>query len=56
MAPLLNQIPQAAAAYEGQGHGFFNHRKGKNPFYERTVAAMDAFLVELGFLERAAAR
>ena len=36
--------------YDGQGHGFFNHRKGKNPYYAPTVEAMDAFLAELGFL------
>ncbi len=35
--------------YEGQGHGFFNfgNEKGR---YEETVAAMDEFLVSIGWL------
>lgn len=37
--------------YEGQPHGFFNYRDGQNPYYLRTLAEMDAFLVSLGLLE-----
>lgn len=36
--------------FEGQGHGFFNHRPGGNPFYDQTVQKMDDFLVSLGWL------
>lgn len=36
--------------YEGQGHGFFNYHPDGNPFYEQTVADMDAFLTGHGFL------
>lgn len=35
--------------YEGQPHGFFNHRKRE--YYTRTVIEMDRFLESLGFLE-----
>lgn len=35
--------------YEGQGHGFFNLRHKEN--YDQTVAAMDAFLGELGWVD-----
>ncbi|MHC4250753.1 MAG: alpha/beta hydrolase [Planctomycetota bacterium] len=37
--------------YEGQPHGFFNHRGGKNPCYHLTVIEADRFLAALGFLE-----
>ena len=37
--------------YEGAKHGFFNYREGANPYYEETVAAADAFLESLGFLQ-----
>ena len=36
--------------YEGQGHGFFNFGR-KNGRYKETVAAMDKFLVGLGWLK-----
>jgi acetyl esterase/lipase len=35
--------------YEGQPHGFFNHRNREN--YARTVIEMDRFLESLGYLE-----
>ena len=35
--------------YEGQPHGFFNHGR-KDGKYTETLAAMDAFLVSLGWL------
>lgn len=38
------------AGYDGQTHGFFNHGRGDNRMYRETVAAMDAFLVSLGYL------
>jgi len=37
--------------YQGAGHGFFNYRNGKNDAYQSTLAAMDDFLVSLGFLD-----
>jgi acetyl esterase/lipase len=39
--------------YEGQGHGFFNYGRGNNEYYEKTLQALDAFLVELGYLRPA---
>ena len=38
--------------FEGQGHGFFNHGRSENRFYEETVAQMDHFLTSLGFLKK----
>lgn len=38
--------------YDGQPHGFFNYRGGKNPHYDKSVASMDAFLVDLGYLPK----
>ncbi len=35
--------------YEGQGHGFFNFKKKE--YYDKTIAAMDAFLNSLEYLE-----
>ncbi len=37
--------------YEGQGHGFFNHRNSE--YYRKTVSEADRFLVSLGYLEEA---
>ena len=37
-------------AYEGRGHGFFNHGRSDGSDYEQTVAQMDDFLVQLGYL------
>lgn len=37
--------------YEGQGHGFFNHGRNDNKYYDATVLAMDKFLASLGWLE-----
>src|SRR6056297_2201493 len=39
-------------SYPGAGHGFFNHGRGGTPgeYYRRTVAALDDFLVSLGYL------
>lgn len=36
--------------YEGQGHGFFNYGRGNNEHYQKTLQALDDFLVELGYL------
>jgi acetyl esterase/lipase len=36
--------------YDGQGHGFFNYGRGGNEYYEKTLQALDAFLVALGYL------
>jgi dipeptidyl aminopeptidase/acylaminoacyl peptidase len=38
--------------YEGQLHGFFNYGRGNNEYYEKTVAAMDEFLVDLGYIKK----
>ncbi len=37
-------------AYEGQKHGFFNYRKGTEVYFEKTVKAMEEFLVKHGYL------
>lgn len=55
-AEVFARVMQAAGnrcelvGYEGKGHGFFNHGDGNNPGYRATVAAMDGFLVSLGYL------
>lgn len=36
--------------FDGQGHGFFNHGRSENRFYDETVEHMDRFLTSLGFL------
>lgn len=38
--------------YEDQGHGFFNHGRNDNRFYDLTLAETDKFLVDLGWLSR----
>lgn len=37
--------------FEGEPHGFFNFGKGDGSNYRETVAGMDAFLKELGYLK-----
>ena len=39
--------------YEGKGHGFFNWGKDGGANYKETVAAMDQFLAQHGFLAKA---
>lgn len=39
--------------YDGQAHGFFNYGRGGNEYYEKTVAALDEFLVGLGYIDGA---
>jgi len=39
--------------YEGQPHGFFNYRDGKNPYYNTTVFEADKFLASLGYIQGA---
>src|SRR5262249_44966147 len=36
--------------YDGQAHGFFNYGRGNNEHYEKTLKALDEFLVGLGYL------
>jgi len=36
--------------YEGQAHGFFNYGRSNNEYYQKTVAALDDFLVSLGYI------
>ncbi len=44
------------AGFDGQAHGFFNYGRGDGTGYRATVAAMDAFLVSLGYLPRETAK
>jgi len=37
--------------YEGQPHGFFNHGRDNNRWYDQTITASDQFLESLGWLE-----
>jgi len=37
-------------AYEGQKHGFFNYRKGTEEYFEKTVKAMEEFLMKHDYL------
>ncbi|MEM7392497.1 MAG: alpha/beta hydrolase [Verrucomicrobiota bacterium] len=37
--------------YEGQAHGFFNPWKGGPDVFRKTMQQLDAFLVELGYLD-----
>jgi acetyl esterase/lipase len=36
--------------YDDQAHGFFNYGRNGNEYYEKTVAALDEFLVGLGYI------
>ncbi|MFT5523959.1 MAG: acetyl esterase [Pirellulaceae bacterium] len=38
--------------YADQPHGFFNHGRSENIYYDKTIAALDSFLVEHGFLNK----
>jgi acetyl esterase/lipase len=38
--------------YEGQGHGFFNYGARGGKYYDLTLAEMDRFLVDLGWLKQ----
>lgn len=40
-------------SYPGQTHGFFNHGRANNEYYEKTTARMLAFLTGLGYLAAA---
>lgn len=42
--------------FEGRGHGFFNYEKGNLPDFRRSLAIIDRFLVEIGYLEERAPR
>ena len=37
--------------FEGQPHGFFNHGRSDNKYYDATVIAMDKFLELLGWIQ-----
>lgn len=37
--------------YDEQAHGFFNHGRGGNEYYQRTVADLDRFLQSLGYIQ-----
>ncbi|MBL8233637.1 MAG: alpha/beta hydrolase fold domain-containing protein [Bryobacterales bacterium] len=39
------------AGYDGQQHGFFNHGRGGNEYYEKTTARMIEFLQSSGYLK-----
>jgi acetyl esterase/lipase len=36
--------------YDGQAHGFFNYGRSGNEHYQKTLAALDDFLVGLGYI------
>jgi acetyl esterase len=38
--------------YEDQPHGFFNYGRSENKYYNKTIEALDNFLVEQGFLAK----
>ncbi|WP_436715055.1 alpha/beta hydrolase fold domain-containing protein [Roseiconus lacunae] len=38
--------------FDGQSHGFFNHGRGDNSHYERTIVELDRFLRQHGFLPK----
>ena len=38
--------------FDGQAHGFFNHRPAGNPYYDETLRKTDEFLASLGYLKR----
>lgn len=37
--------------YDDQGHGFFNHGRGRNKMYATTLTEADKFLARLGYLQ-----
>jgi acetyl esterase len=37
--------------FAGQGHGFFNNRRGDSRYYKETLKAADDFLVSIGYLQ-----
>ena len=51
-----NGVPCVLHGYEGEGHGFFNASRKSNAAGEsafpKTLAQLDAFLVDLGWLEK----
>lgn len=44
-------VPCELHLYEGQPHGFFNHGRDNNRWYDKTIAVSDRFLVSLGWLK-----
>jgi len=38
--------------FDGQKHGFFNHGRGNNANYDKTIQELDQFLVSIGFLSK----
>ncbi|MEX2216396.1 MAG: alpha/beta hydrolase [Phycisphaeraceae bacterium] len=39
------------AAFDGQGHGFFNYGRGDNAMFVKTTVAADKFLASIGYLK-----
>ena len=37
--------------YEGQTHGFFNHKAEGNVYYDQTLQVLDDFMVSIGYLD-----
>ncbi|KAA5545342.1 alpha/beta hydrolase [Roseiconus nitratireducens] len=37
--------------FDGEAHGFFNYGRGDNKSFERTIEALDKFLMSIGFLD-----
>jgi len=44
---------QLERIFDGQPHGFFNHGRSDNKYYNATVVAMDKFLASLGWIDGA---
>ncbi len=44
-------VQSELVVYKGQGHGFFNHGKDDNRWYNETVQEMDKFLASLGWIK-----
>jgi acetyl esterase len=42
--------PCRLVGYDGQAHGFFNYGRNGNEYYTKTLAALDEFLIELGYI------
>ncbi len=43
-------FPCELASYPGQTHGFFNHGRANNEFYQKTTERMLEFLAKIGYL------
>lgn len=44
-------IANRTVVYSGAGHGFFNHGRHDGEYYQRTLAEVERFLIDQGWLE-----